>query len=57
MVGGSMLVLTGLVFSAASLAAWAIVRQFIPAPVLWASYVWLAALGVYFIALERKSVV
>lgn len=51
MVGGSMLVLTGVVFSSASLAAWAIMRHFIPAPIQWASYVWLAALGVFFVAL------
>lgn len=51
MVGGSMLVLAGVVFSAASVASWAIVRQFIPAQVLWANFVWLAAVAVFFVGL------
>lgn len=51
MVGGSMLVWAGLVFSAASVASWAIVRQFIAAPVMWANYVWLLAVGLFFIGL------
>lgn len=51
MVGGSMLVLAGVVFSAASLVAWAIVRQFITAPLMWGNYVWLAAVALYFAGL------
>jgi hypothetical protein len=31
--------------------SWAIVRQFIAAPVMWANYVWLAAVAVFFVGL------
>lgn len=51
MVGGSMLVWAGLVFSAASTVSWAIVRQFIAAPAMWANYVWLLAVGLFFVGI------
>lgn len=50
-VGGSMLLLAGLIFSGASLISWTVARQFLVVPAMWGNYVWLAAVALFFVCL------